>query len=55
MDFLKANYHVHGGASMPMIRRENILKQRFPWELKFLDFPIMCRALIRTDMYPISG
>ncbi len=23
---------------MPMIRRENILRQRFPWELKFFGF-----------------
>ena len=44
--------HIPGGASMPVIRRENILKRQLPWEYKSLDFRIMFRVRIRMDMYP---
>ena len=40
--------HIHGGASMPMIRRENILKQRFPWEIEIF-------RIFRSCAVPLSG
>ena len=53
MEFLKANYHAHTWRCQHAYDTEREYIEA--WELKFLDFPIMCRAPIRTDMYPISG
>lgn len=56
MDFLKANYHAHTWRCQHAYDTEReYIEAAISMELKFLDFPIMCRAPIRTDMYPISG
>lgn len=56
MEFLKANYHAHTWRCQHAYDTEReYIEAAISMGIEILDFPIMCRAPIRTDMYPISG
>lgn len=56
MEFLKANYHAHTWRCQHAYDTEReYIEAAISMGIEIFGFSIMCRAPIRTDMYPISG